>query len=47
MSEKMKKLIKEAIYELSKGSSADLLLAMNLDLELCKNKTFIEMMEGE
>lgn len=47
MSEKMKQLIKEAIYELSRGSSADLLLAINLDNEMNKNKTFIEMMEGE
>ena len=44
MSEKMKQLIKEAIYELSQGSSADLLLAMNLDHELNNNKTFIEML---
>ena len=44
MSEKMKQLIQEAIYELSRGSSADLLLAMNLDNELNNNKTFIEML---
>lgn len=44
MSEKMKQLIKEAIYELSRGSSTDLLLAMNLDNELNNNKTFIEML---
>lgn len=47
MSEKMKKLIKEAIYRLSQSDSDDLLLALNLDNELNNNKTFIEMLEGE
>lgn len=44
MTNKMKQLIQEAIYELSRGSSADLLLAMNLDKELNNNRTFIEML---
>lgn len=47
MSEKMKKLVKEAIVKLAcDGDSESLLLALNLDKELNNNKTFIEMMEG-
>lgn len=45
MSDKMKQLIREAMYRLSQGGSDDLLLALNLDNELHKHKTFIEMME--
>ena len=48
MSNKLKKLIENAIIKLAcDGDSEALLLALNLENELCNNKTFIEMMEGE
>ena len=47
MSENMKKLIKDAIYELSQGSSEQLLLALNLDSELYKTKTFMDYLTEE
>lgn len=48
MSETMKQLINKTITKLAcDGDSESLLLAMNLELELYKHKTFIEMMEGE
>lgn len=45
MSDNMKQLIKEAMYRLSQGGSDDLLLALNIDNELNKHKTFMEYME--
>lgn len=45
MTKQMKQLIKDAIYELSQGSSEQLLLSMNLDTELHKNRTFMELIE--
>lgn len=46
MSNKMKKLIEKAITKLAcDGDSEALLLALNLELELNNNKTFMELIE--
>lgn len=46
MSNKMKKLIQNAIIKLAcDGDSEALLLALNLELELRNNKTFMELIE--
>lgn len=48
MSDKMKKLINKTITKLvCDGDSESLLLAINLEAELQKHKTFIEILEGE
>ena len=46
MSEKLKSLVKQAIEKLAiDGDSESLLLALNLETELYKNKTFIDYLE--
>lgn len=46
MSNKMKKLIQNAIIKLAcDGDSESLLLALNLESELHNNKTFMELIE--
>lgn len=48
MSDTMKSLIKQTITKLAcDGDTESLLLALNLEHEMNKHKTFIEMMEGE
>ena len=46
MSEKMKKLVQQAISKLAiDGDSEALLLALNMESELHNNKSFIELIE--
>jgi len=45
MTAKMKRLIKEATFRLSEGSSEDLMLAIEIDNELYRNKSFMEFLE--
>lgn len=48
MSQELKALIKQTITKLAcDGDSESILLALNLEHEMNKHKTFIEMMEGE
>lgn len=47
MSDKLKELVREAVYRLSQSGSDDLLLAINIDLELEKHKTFMDYLTEE
>ena len=48
MSQELKALIKQTITKLAcDGDSESILLAINLEHEMSKHKTFIEMLEGE